>query len=200
MNLCSCQLINFEAHKGEIQMSKNNEIDENENVVIGFFANKEAADDAIDGLKQWDKANDHIKFGAIGTITKDGDKVKTHVGRKTGKGALIGAGVGVIAAVLTGGASIIGTTVLGGALGAFFKKSSHLTKDEIAQIGTELDSGKVAVLVPCDDWEIDSAEEFLKASHGTVRTYKVPTEALEAAAPAVSDDVASDDSETDDAS
>ena len=174
-----------------------NDTDQNENVVIGFFPDEDAADKAIHDLKQWDKANDHIKFGAIGTITKDGDKVKTHVGRKTGKGALIGATVGVVAAVLTGGASIIGTTVLGGALGAFFKKSSHLTKAEIEQIGTELDSGKVAVLVPCDEWEIDSAEEFLKAYQATVRTYGVPTEALEAAAPAVSDDVASDDSDTD---
>lgn len=179
-------------------MSKDKETDLNENVVIGFFADKDAADDAIDGLKKWDKANDHIKFGAIGTITKDGDKVKTHVGRKTGKGALIGAGVGVIAAVLTGGASILGTTVLGGALGAFFKNSTGLTKDDIQAIGDELDAGKVAVMVPCDEWEIESAEEFLKASHATVRTYKVPTEALAAAAPAVSDDVASDDADSTD--
>ena len=55
----------------------------------------------------------------------------------------------------------------------------------------ELDAGKVAVLVPCDEWEIESAEEYLKASHATVQTYKVPTEALAEAAPAVSDDVAS---------
>ena len=98
--------------------------DLNENVVIGFFADKDAADEAIDGLKQWDKANDHIKFGAIGTITKDGDKVKTHVGRKTGKGLLIGATVGVIATVLTGGAAVLGATALGGVMGAFFHKSS----------------------------------------------------------------------------
>jgi len=173
--------------------------DLNENVVIGFFVDKDAADEAIDGLKKWDKANDHIKFGAIGTITKDGDKVKTHVGRKTGKGALIGAGVGVIAAVLTGGASIIGTTVLGGALGAFFKKSTGLTKEDIAEIGAELDAGKVAVMVPCDEHEIDSAIAFLKGSRGTgVRAYRVPTEALEDAAPVVSDDVTSDDVTSDD--
>lgn len=116
--------------------------DLNENVVIGFFADKDAADEAIKGLKQWDKVNDHIKFGAIGTITKDGDKIKTHVGRKTGKGALIGAGVGVIAAVLTGGASIIGTTVLGGALGAFFKKSTGLTKEDIRKSAPNWMPGK----------------------------------------------------------
>jgi hypothetical protein len=173
-------------------MSENQDL--NENVVIGFFANKDAADEAIDGLKHWDKINDHIKLGAIGTITKDGDKIKTHVGRRTGKGALIGAGVGVIAAVLTGGASIIGTTVLGGALGAFFKKSTGLTKEDIQEIGAELDAGKVAVLVPCDEHEIESATDFLKASGATVSVYRVPTEALEEVAPAVSQDVESDES------
>lgn len=167
--------------------------DKNENIVIGFFADKDVADSAIDGLKQWDKVNDHIKFGAIGTITKDGDKIKTHVGRKTGKGLLIGATVGVIATVLTGGAAILGATALGGVLGTFFHGSTGLTKEEIDEIGVHLDAGKVAVLVPCDDWEIESAEDFLKASHGTVQTYKVSTEALEAAAPAVSADVTSDD-------
>ena len=175
------------------------EKDLNENVVIGFFEDQATADYAIDGLKKWDKVNDHIKFGAIGTITKDGDKVKTHVGRKAGKGALIGATLGVIGAVLTGGVSIIATTAVGGALGAFFKKSMSLTKEEINQIGQELDAGKVAVVVPCDEHEIESAEEYLKASRGTnIRTYRVPTEALEEAASVVSDDVTSDDDTSDD--
>ena len=179
-------------------MSDKNDL--NENVVLGFFENQDAADSAIDGLKQWDKVNDHIKFGAIGTITKDGDKVKTHVGRKAGKGMLIGATLGVIGAVLTGGVSILATTAVGGALGAFFKKSMSLTKEEIAQIGAELDAGKVAVAVPCDEYEIESATDYLKASRATsVRAYTVPTEALEEAAPTVSDDVTSDDTASDDA-
>ena len=36
------------------------EKDLNENVVIGFFADQATADYAIDGLKKWDKINDHI--------------------------------------------------------------------------------------------------------------------------------------------
>ena len=139
-----------------------------------------------------------MKLGAIGTITKDGDKVKTHAGRKTGKGMLIGATVGVISAVLTGGATLIGAAVgtgaAGGVLGAFFKKSLHLTEDEIKSIGTELDGGKVAVVVNCDEDEIQPTTDYLTASQGTgTRVYRVPIDALEEAAPAVSDSVTSDE-------
>ena len=84
---------------------------ENDIVLVAFFANEEAAQSAIDGIKLWDKQYEGIKLGEIGTISKDGDKIKTHVGRKTGKGVAIGAAVGVIGAVLTGGLSLIATTV-----------------------------------------------------------------------------------------
>ena len=170
-------------------MSDEKHEDKNENVVLAFFDSQEAADEAIDGLKKWDHINDHFKLGDIGTIYKDGDKVKTHMGRKSSKGIAVGATVGVIGAVLTGGLSLIGGvvggSVLGGGLGSFFKKSLHLTKDEIAQIGAELDSGKVAVVVNCDEDEIDPSSQYLSASGGTVRAYKVPGEALEEVATAL---------------
>ena len=80
---------------------------ENDNVVIAFFADHAAADSAIEGIKNWDRINDHFELGSIGTIYKEGDKIKTKVGRKTGKGAKVGAVVGVIGAVLTGGALLV---------------------------------------------------------------------------------------------
>lgn len=166
-------------------MAKDKIEDKNENVVIGIFESQEAADQAIEGLKAWDKINEKISLGIIGTITKDGDKVKTHVARKVGKGAKVGAVVGIIGAVLTGGvliAGAIGAGALGGALGSFFKKSLNLTKDEIAQIGAELDAGKVAVVVTCDEHEIESVTSYLTSPTSTVRTYRVPDEALEEAA------------------
>ncbi len=159
---------------------------ENDNVVIAFFADQAAAESAIEGIKNWDRINDHFELGNIGTIRKEGDKIKTDVGRKTGKGAKVGAVVGVIAAVLTGGASLIITAVgagaLGGALGHFFKKSAGLTQEEIAAIGQELDSGRVAVVVTCDDFEIPMVTEYMEGAKGTVRTYKVSGEALAEAA------------------
>jgi uncharacterized membrane protein len=160
----------------------------NENVVIAFFSDASAADNAVASLKNWDRANDEIKLGAVGTITKEGDKVKTHVGRRAGKGMTIGAVVGAIAAVLTGGAVIgaaLGYGALGGVLGAFFKKSTHLSQEEIDQIGAELDTGKVAVVVTCDAHEIHQTSQQLLDLGGTVRTYTVPAEAVEEAAPAL---------------
>jgi hypothetical protein len=157
---------------------------ENDNVVIAFFADSAAAQDAIKGLKTWDKVNEQFELGTIGTIYKDGDKIKTQVGRKSGKGAAIGAAVGVIGAVLTGGVSLIATTVGGGVLGHFFKKSMQLTPEAIAEIGKELDGGRVAVVVACDDFEIPMVTEYMEGSKGTVRTYKVSQEALAEAASA----------------
>jgi len=139
-----------------------------------------------DGIKVWDRSYDHIKLGAVGTMSKKGDKVQTHVGRKTGKGMAIGATVGVIGAVLTGGMSLlataVGTGALGGVLGAFFKKSTHLTQKEIVAIGQELDAGRVAVVVNCDDYEVPLVTEYMVGSGGTVRTYNVPSAALTEAA------------------
>jgi hypothetical protein len=162
-------------------MSKDIQEDTNENVVIAIYPTREEAERNIDGLKQWDQVNDSIKLGAVGLIYKDGEKVKTHIGRKVGKGMGVGAAIGVIGAVLTGGALLAGALALGaagGALGAFFKKSMQLTKEEIAEIGAELDAGKVAVVVNCDAHEIESVTGYLASPTSTVRVYKVPEDAL----------------------
>ena len=154
----------------------------NENVVVAIFPNLVAADQAIKGLKSWDQASDDIKLGAIGTLVKEGDKVKTHVGHKTGRGAVVGAVVGVIAGVLSGGLTLLGGLLGGGALGgaggAFMKQSLHLTKEEIDALGTELDAGKVAVVVNCDEAEIAPTTTQLETYGGTTRTYGVPQAAL----------------------
>jgi len=71
---------------------------------------------------------------------------------------------------------------LGGVLGAFFKKSTHLTQKEIVAIGQELDAGRVAVVVNCDDYEVPLVTEYMVGSGGTVRTYNVPSAALTEAA------------------
>lgn len=168
--------------------------DKNEWVILATFENEGAADQAITALKKWDKASDEIKLGAIGTIYKKGDKIKTHLGRKTGKGAKVGAAVGVIAAVLSGGvtlvAGVVSGGVLGGVAGSFFKKSLHLTTNEVQAIGAELDAGRVAVVVACDEPEVGPTSAQLTGSGGSVKTYMVPpdlldetAEAMEAAAP-----------------
>jgi uncharacterized membrane protein len=154
----------------------------NEHVVIAIFTDQSAAERAIDSLKSWDHVNLDVKLGAIGTVIKDGDKVRTQVGRKTGKGAGVGAILGVIAAVLSGGVTLLGGVfsgaALGGVIGAFMKQSVQLNEDEIQALGRELEEGKVAVVVLCDADEIEPVTAHLTRSGGLVRTYDVPTKAV----------------------
>ncbi len=161
----------------------------NEHVVIALFDNQQFADYGIDNLKQWDRANDDIKLGVIGTITKKGDKVKTHVAHRTGGGAKVGAVLGIIAGVLSGGVTLVagavGGAVLGGIGGSVFKKSLHLTKEEIQALGQELDKGRVAVVVTCDENEVEALSQELARWGGDVKGYAVPAEALSEAAAAV---------------
>ena len=156
----------------------------NDQVVIAFFPSVEEAERAAEALKKWDDANDDVKLGAVGTISKDGDKVKTQLGRKTGKGLAVGAVLGVVAAAL-GPVGLIGGAIAGGALGgvvgSFLKKSVNLDKEAIAKIGAELDRGQVAVVVACDDFEVGPTSDPLALAGGTVHQFEVPTEALEEA-------------------
>ena len=41
----------------------------NKYVIIGYFPSKEAATEAANQLKQWDKANDDVKLGGMGILT-----------------------------------------------------------------------------------------------------------------------------------
>jgi len=163
--------------------------DKNEHVVIALFADQTAAEQAVDALRTWDKASSEIKLGAIGTIAKEGDKVRTRMGRKTGKGASVGAILGVIAAVLSGGVTLLGGVVggaaLGGTVGAFMKQSLRLTEEEILELGCELDDGKVAVVVACDPIEIEPLAGELTRKGGQVRAYDVPKEAVAATSEAL---------------
>jgi hypothetical protein len=170
---------------GGSTMSDEKKKDKNEHVVIAIFPSQSAADSAMEGLKQWDGANDEVKLGAVGTISKEKGKLKTSVGRNTGKGAAVGATVGIIAGVLSGGLTLIGGalagSLAGGGVGAVMKKSLHMTKEEIAALDPELDGGNVALVVTCDDYEVGPTQEWLAGAGGAVRGYTIPSEALQEA-------------------
>jgi hypothetical protein len=163
--------------------------DKNDQVIVAIFNSYTDADKAITLLKEWDNANDEIKLGAVGTMIKENGKVKTQVGRKTGKGATVGTVLGVTAAVLMAPVGLIGGAVAGaaggGVVGAFMKQSTHLNKAEIEEIGKELDAGRVAVVVTCDDFEVAPTRDQLIKAGGKVRNYEVPQEAIIEAAQAV---------------
>ena len=149
-------------------------------LVLAFFANEAAADEAVKEIKQWDKASKEVKLGAIGVLVKDDKgKIKTHkLGkRKTGAGAVLGA----LAAVLTGGASLLGGAVVGGILGAFFHKGLGMSKDDLARIGGELDGGKAAVGILAQADEAAGVTAKLAELGGAPETHEVTDEAVEQA-------------------
>ena len=149
-------------------------------LVLAFFANEAAADEAVNNIKQWDKASKDVKLGAIGVLVKDDKgKIKTQkLGkRKTGGGAVLG----VLAAVLTGGVSLLGGAVAGGILGAFFHKGLGMSKDDLARINSQLDGGKAAVGILAGADEAAGVTAKLAELGGAPETHEVSDEAVEQA-------------------
>ncbi len=159
-------------------------VDKNECLVLAYFGSMEEAEKAVDAVKDWDTANEAVKLGAVGILTKENDKIKTHhSGRRTGRGATVGLGVGIIAGLLTGGIGLVGGavggSVLGGALGALFHKSLGLTEQELEEIGAHLNAGRAAVVVMCDDYEVEGVEADMVRFGGAVYSYVMSSEHLE---------------------
>ena len=147
-------------------------------LVLAFFENEDAADAAVDQIKQWDKASKEVKLGAIGVLAKDDKgKIKTHkVGkRKTGTGAVLGA----LAAVLSGGLTLVGGVVVGGIIGAFFHKGLGMSKDDLARFDDELDGGRAAVGILAKADEADGVSAKLAELGGEPETHEVTEEALD---------------------
>jgi uncharacterized membrane protein len=158
----------------------------NKKLVLAFFPTESAADNAVNELKNWDKASKEIKLGAIGVLVKDDKgKIKTQKlgARHTGAGIVLG----VIAGVLTGGLSIVGGAVIGGIVGTFMHKGLGMSKEDLARIGGELDGGKAAIGVLADDSEADAVTAKLTELGGKPETHEVTDEAVEQAAAVVAE-------------
>lgn len=150
------------------------------NLILAYFGDEAGADAAVASLKDWDKASKEIKLGAIGILAKDDKgKVKTHkVGkRNTGVGAILGA----IAAVLSGGLTLVGGVAGGAIIGAMFHKGLGISKEEMAEIDAALNDDKAAVgvLVTADEESTVTAK--LQELGGTIKSYEVSDEAIEEA-------------------
>ena len=155
-------------------------------LVLAFFENEAAADSAVSELKAWDKASKEIKLGAIGVLVKDEKgKVKTHKlgSRQWGIGAVLGA----IAGILSGGLTLLGGAVIGGILGTFFHKGLGMSKDDLARIGNELDGGKAAVGVLASEEETAGVTAKLTELGGKTETHQVTDEAVEQATTAAAE-------------
>ena len=150
----------------------------NKQLVLAFFDNEAAADEAVEEIKQWDKASKDIKLGAIGVLVKDDKgKIKTHkLGkRKTGTGAVLGA----LAGVLSGGLTVVGGVLLGGVIGAFFHKGLGMSKDDLARIEGELDGGRAAVGILAKAEEAAGVADKLAELGGEPETHEVTEEAAD---------------------
>ena len=149
-------------------------------LVLAFFGNEAAADEAVNAVKQWDKASKEIKLGAIGVLVKDDKgKIKTHkLGkRKTGTGAVLFG----LAAVLTGGASLLAGAVFGGIVGSFFRKGLGMSKDDLARIDGELNGGKAAVCILAAPDEAAAVSAKLAELGGQPESHEVSEEVVQEA-------------------
>jgi hypothetical protein len=158
---------------------------DNQKVVIAFFDSEVAADQAAESLRSWEKASEEMKLGAIGVLVKDENgKVKDHkLGKREGKkGVGIGAILSLVAAIPTGGLSLVGGAVGGGVVGEFFHKGLKMSGEDATRINSELDAGHAAVgaLV---EWDLaDLVAGKLKEMGGTPEVHEVTEEAQKAAA------------------
>lgn len=172
---------------------------QDQTLVLAAFADVAAAQAAMERVQNWDEADEDVKAGAIGVIAKDanGQINETLLGGRAGRtGAKAGVILGLIAAIPTGGLSLLGGLIAGGVgggvLGHFVHRNYSLTEADIARIHSGLDSGKafVGVLVPSA--QAGAFEMQLQRFGGDTELHGVSAEAAVAAAPeaAVNPDVA----------
>jgi len=149
-------------------------------LVLAFFENEAAADQAVNGIKQWDKASKEIKLGAIGILAKDDKgKIKTHKlgARKTAAGAVLFG----LAAVLTGGASLLAGAVFGGIVGSFFRKGLGISKEDLARIDGELNGGKAALCILAAPDEAAAVSAKLAELGGQPESHELSEEVVQEA-------------------
>ncbi len=155
-------------------------------VVLAFFNDEPTADDAVEALKKWDKADDDIKLDAIGVLALDDKgKIKTH---KLGKRSVAkGAGIGLVLAVIAPPTLLAG--LVGGAvIGSLHHKGLGLKSADRDRIASELSAGQAAVgVLVRPEIAIDISAKLTELG-GTAEAHEVPEEAVaevDAAAPAV---------------
>jgi hypothetical protein len=115
-------------------------------------------------------------------VKDDKGKIKTHKlgARKTGTGAVLFG----LAAVLTGGATLVAGAVFGGIVGSFFRKGLGMSKDDLARIDGALDGGKAAVCVLAAPDEAAAVSAKLGELGGQAESHEVSEEVVAEAAAA----------------
>jgi uncharacterized membrane protein len=165
-------------------MSQNND---NDQVVVGYFPDADAADAAAKALMSWDDANDDIKLGTIGRLVEkdNGSLEAKHYGNsRAGRGALIGGAIGIVGAAFTGGLSVLAGTLLGGAAGGAMGKLTAgdlgMTDEYLDEVKAKMSAGNAALVVLCDDDEAEATMAKLEDLGGEAHGFGVSKKVLEA--------------------
>src|SRR5579872_187812 len=155
--------------------------DPSQHAVIALFDDSAHAEQVVHDLMGWDEANEDIKLGAIGLLTREENewgkteiKTKNFSSRNTRKGAKVGMGLGVLAAVLSGGLTLIptavGGAVAGGAVGSLSRTGLGLTNTQVDLLMKRMEIGGAALLVMCDDGDVAATSDYLVGQGGTLQT------------------------------
>ncbi|MFL7839359.1 MAG: DUF4332 domain-containing protein [Candidatus Promineifilaceae bacterium] len=168
---------------------------ENKNLIVAYFDNADAADDAAKQLKHWDKSESDIKLGGMGIVTFEDGELKTHkVGaRAAGTGAkwgtILGAtggattGVLALAGVLTGGLGLIpgaiAGLIVGTGAGALFHKKIGMTDSDRLRLEDHLKNGGAALAVMADAIEVEPTKNEIAGLGGKVEHYLLPDDLMD---------------------
>jgi uncharacterized membrane protein len=179
----------------------------NDHLVVAYFDSKDQAEQAAESLKNWDKANEDIKLGAMAVVSKNekGKVENTDLGpRNTGKGATIGVIAGAAAGLLSGGLTVVGGALLGGILGggvgALNKQGIGLSQEDLDRMSSELDAGHAALLAMADETEVADTTAELTRLGGRAQANPVSPEAVAQAEQALSAAAASTETPPDSSS
>jgi uncharacterized membrane protein len=159
-----------------------------ERAVIATFDSSAQAEQAANDLMDWEKTNPDISLDAIGVLTKNDKgeiKAKSYGARNTGRGAKVGMGIGVLAAVVSGGLTLIptaiGGAIAGAAAGSLSRKGLGLTDTEEKRLSSDLGRGCAAILVMCNDSEVKAITDYLMLEGGRTLSHPIDSASLESA-------------------
>jgi hypothetical protein len=157
-------------------------------LILAFFENEGAADSAAAALQEWAKSNRNVRLDAIGILVKDQNgEVKTHkLGPHHGASGLgVGMALGVVAAVASGGITLLEGVAVGGlgggGIGFLFHKGLGMSKEDAERIAGRLDAGHAAVGIVAIPAQAKAMAEKLEELGGEPEMHEVSSEDMRVA-------------------
>lgn len=155
---------------------------ENNILVLAYYTNIAAAQEAAADLKKWDDDQKDFKLGAMGIlhVNKSTGELKVEeIGQTESKrGALWGTAIGATLGILTAGIALIPGIIVGAASGGFLGSLNHkslgMSDADIEAMAEQLRHGGAALGVMCDDFEIEATKAEMLRLGGTVEMFRLP--------------------------